>query len=94
MTFLPFVVVLAVLSVAVLGLIVYRRQLTAREDDTVHLHAGEEKAMADQEVLALRVAKVDRYGQILTAVVVIGAILLLAVYIYTTQIAITGVKTS
>ncbi len=92
MTYLPFIVILAILSVVILGLLAYRQHLTAREDDTVHLRDDEQGAAANQQVLALKVAKVDRLGQILTAIVVVGAIILIAVYVYTAQIADTGVR--
>ncbi len=92
MSFMPFVVVLAVLAIVVLALLAYRYKLTSWEDDTIHIHDGEEQIIAQQELLAQKVAKVDKAGKILTAVVVIGALVLAVVWVYVNQIADTSVK--
>ncbi len=92
MSFMPFVVILSVLAIVVLALLTYRSKLTAREDDTIHINEGEEQQLGCQEVLAEKVAKVDRVSKILAAVVVVGSIALLAAYIYINEFAYTGVK--
>jgi hypothetical protein len=92
MSFMPFVIVLSVLAVVVLALLVYRRQLTSWEDDTLHIGDGEVEIAHQQEILARKLARVDLLGKILTAIVVIGALVLGAIYVYINQIAIEGVK--
>ncbi len=92
MSYLPFAIVLAALGIVVLALIVYRGKLTAHEDDTIHIHDGEEPQLAAQTVLATRLEKVDKVGKILTAVVVIGAVALLAAWVYFEQIADSSVR--
>jgi len=89
---MPFVVVLIILASIVLALLFYRGKLTSHEDDTIHINEGEQGVVDHQEVLAEKVAKVDRVGKILTVVVIIGVIALLAAYIYVNQFAFTGVK--
>jgi len=92
MSYTPFVVILAVLAVIVVVLITYRSKLTAREDDTIHIHDGEESQMANQAALAAKVEKVDKLGKILTALLVVGAVALLAAWVYFEQIADSGVR--
>jgi hypothetical protein len=92
MSYMPFVIILAALGIVVLALIAYRSKLTAHEDDTIHIHDGEEGQMAAQAVLAKRVEKVDMVGKILTGVVVVGAAALLAAWVYFEQIADSSVR--
>jgi len=94
MNFTPYVVVLAVLTVAIMVLLAYRRKLTAWEDDTLHFHDGDEALTKEQALRAEQVAKVDLAGKILTAIVVVGALALGLAYTYITQFADSGVKMS
>ena len=92
MSFVPFVIVLSVLAVVVLALLAYRRKLTSWEDDTIHIGDGEVEITHQQELLAQKLARIDLVGKILTVIVVIGALVLGAIYVYINQIAIEGVK--
>ena len=75
-------VIWAVLFVVILVLLMYRRRLTIREDDTVHIMAGEEKISAEQARLARKLTLVDRWGKIFTAVLVLSALVVGAIYVY------------
>ena len=92
MSFMPFVVILIVLAIIVLALLVYRGKLTSHEDDAIHINESEQGVVGHQEMLAVKLAKLDRIGKILTALVIVGSIALLAAYIYINQFAFTGVK--
>ena len=82
MNILLHMIILAVLFVALLAFFYYRYKLTAWEDDSIHIHEGEENIVANQEMLARKMGKVDLIAKIFTAVVVIYAIVVGAVYSY------------
>ena len=85
MSLMPFVIILAAVFVGLLGLIFYRYVgLTSHEDDTIHVHDGEEGYIAVQEVLAKKVAATDYWTKVLTAVLVIGALILGVIHTYRT----------
>jgi hypothetical protein len=94
MNVVPYLVALSVLAVVVIVLLVYRRQLTSWEDDTIHVHDGEDSRVAEQEALVKKLNQVDRIGKVVTALLVIGALVLAVVYTYVNQIADQGVKMS
>ncbi len=89
MSFTPFIVILGVLVLVILGLLIYRRSLTAWEDDTIHVLNGEEKTVAEQEALARKVEVVDRWGKILTVIVVLGGLALAFAYVWVNFFATT-----
>ena len=74
-----------VLGVGVLGLAIYRKSITAKEQDWVHLRPSEEAMIAEQVDIAKRLKAIDRCGIWLTVVlalygVVIGSIFVLRVW--------------
>jgi predicted membrane protein len=80
---MPFAIVLAVIFVGLVVLLLYRNYgLTSHEDDTVHIHDGEEGFITVQEVLARKVAVTDRWAKILTVVLVTGAVILGVIHSY------------
>jgi hypothetical protein len=76
---LPYAIFWAVLALVVLFLIVYRKSVSSREDDSLHL-AG--SGAAEQSTLAHRLALIDRWGKSLTVVVALYGIGLAAIYLY------------
>lgn len=75
----------AALALCVVGLIAYRRTITAHEDDSVHLEHETAKT-TEQATLAKKVDSVDKWGKILTTVTVIYGVVLLAYWVYTTTV--------
>jgi len=76
---LPYALFWGVLALAVLCLIFYRRAVTSREDDSIHLEGG----MATEQIsLAHRLELIDRWGKALTVITVAFGLLLAAVYLY------------
>ena len=71
MTF--FLAIWVALALAVLGLIAYR--------DTLHLGASS-GAVAQQSTVAEKLEQVDKWGKLLTIIVVVYGILLVAIYFY------------
>ena len=76
---LPYAVFWGVLAIVVVFLIIYQKQVSSREDDSLHL-AG--SGPADQIALAHRLALIDRWGKTLTVVVAVYGVALAALYLY------------
>ena len=76
---LPFAVFWGVLALVVLALIIYRRSVTANEDDSIHLEGG---APSAQVALDHRIGSIDRWGKTMTAVTVVYGVILAAIYLY------------
>ena len=80
--FTPFTVLWALLAAVVLGLILYRKTVTAHEDETIHLGAGSENAPAQQTAIAHKIEVIDKWGKLLTALAVVYGLLLVCLYTY------------
>jgi hypothetical protein len=78
----PAVVIWVVLAIATLGLALYRKLISAREEDLIHLGPGEERAIPEQVALAGRLKAVDRWGKTLTVITVFIGLAIAAVYLY------------
>lgn len=78
----PAVVIWAILAIATLGLALYRKLISAREEDLIHLGPGEERQIPAQVALAERLKTVDRWGKMLTVVTVFVGLVMAAVYLY------------
>jgi len=73
-------VIWAVLATIVMALALWRKFATRDEDD--YLHVDDTRATAKQFSLAKTLDAVDKWGKVLTAIVVIYGIGLLAAYMY------------
>jgi len=78
----PAVVIWAVLAIATLGLALYRKLVSASEEDLVHLGPGEERAIPTQVALAAKLESVDRWGKILTVITITLGLVMAALYLY------------
>jgi len=76
---LPYAVFWAVLAIVVLFLIVYRKSVSSREDDSIHLEGG---IASEQVTLGHRLAMIDSWGKTLTVVTVVYGVALAALYLY------------
>ena len=76
---LPYAISWGGLAIVVLTLILYRRAITSREDDSIHLEGG---APAEQVALAHRLNVVDRWGKALTVLTVVFGLALAGIYMY------------
>ncbi len=77
-----FVIFWAVLGVATLALALYRKFVTMREDDYVHLSAGEERLIPQQVATFKKIGAIDRWGITMTIVTVVLGLALAALYLY------------
>jgi hypothetical protein len=81
----PFVIVWLVLALAVLVLLAWRKVVTNREDDTLHVaepDAVQEGVMQQQVGIAHKFEQIDKWGKILTTVGVAYGLILAGVYFY------------
>jgi hypothetical protein len=82
---MPYFVVWSVLAVIVLGMIVWRKMVANHEDETLHvLDAG---AASQQLNVAHKLEVIDKWGKILTAIAVVFGLILGAVYMYQSWVA-------
>ena len=81
--YVPFVALWAVLAVVVIGLIIYRRFVSAGEDDMIHVaDAGEATITAHQVAVSQKLDQIDKWGKMLTVITVAYGVILGAVYMY------------
>jgi hypothetical protein len=85
--YVPFIVLWAVLALAVIGLIVYRRIVSAGEDDMIHVSDAAGAVASQQVSVAQKLDQIDKWGKTLTVVVVVYGIILGAVYVYQSWVA-------
>ena len=77
-----FVIFWAILGIATLALALYRKFVTMREDDYVHLAAGEERLIPQQVATFKKIGAIDRWGITMTIVTVVLGLALAALYLY------------
>lgn len=77
-----FVIFWAILGVATLALALYRKFVSMREDDYVHLSAGEERLIPQQVATFKKIGAIDRWGITMTIVTVVLGLALAAFYLY------------
>lgn len=82
MNLFPFVVIWAVLFVAVIVLFFYRRSIARYEDDTLHVLDSDQQQVAEQVKIARKLEVVEKWGKILTIIVVVYGLVLLGLYGY------------
>lgn len=81
MNLLPFAVIWAGLVLAMIAMIVYRRRIARAEEPSLHvLQVG---ALSQQVSVGQKLEQIDRWGKLLTVVVVVYGLALVGVYMYT-----------
>lgn len=76
---MPYAAAWVVLALVVIGMAFYRRNIASHEDDMVHL-SGEAKVIAEQEVVAKKLDTIDKWGKVLTVLLVVSGIALASMY--------------
>lgn len=82
MNWTPYLIAWICLGVATLGLALYRKFLTMKEDDYIHPEPWRAGEVARQEVAAQKFHAIDRYGETLTVVTVATGLALAIAYLY------------
>jgi hypothetical protein len=70
------------LAVAVIGLIVYRRFVSASEDDMIHISDASGTVTSQQVTVAQKLDQIDKWGKMLTVVAVTYGVVLAGIYVY------------
>jgi hypothetical protein len=81
-TLYPYLAVWAVLVVILVVLYIYRRRIALKDDETLHVLDADVGMVAQQATVAKKLEVVDRWGKILTILVVLYSLALAALYIY------------
>ena len=76
------VAIWAILGVVTLGLALYRKILSMREDPYVHLDEGEQKLIPQQVAGFQKIGAVDRWGITLTIITAVFGLGLAGMYLY------------
>ena len=66
----------------VLALAIYRKVVAGHDDGLVHVADIEEKTIAQQQGIAQKLEVIDRWGKILTVIVVLAGLGLAGMYFY------------
>ncbi len=77
---LPYVLAWVVLAVIVIVLAFVRKNVSSQEDDTLHLGGGSEGVIERQKQIAKKLATLDLWGKILTALLAATGLVLLVLY--------------
>jgi len=72
----------AILGFATLALALYRKFVSMREDDYLHLSAGEERLIPQQVATFRKIGSIDKWGITITIVTVALGLALAALYLY------------
>jgi len=85
--FVPFVVLWALLALVVLALVVYRRFISADEDDMIHVSDASGSTAAHQVSVARKLEQIDKWGKMLTVTTVVYGLILGGIYVYQSWVA-------
>jgi hypothetical protein len=88
MNLIPFLLLWALLAVAVITLLIWRQLVSRNEDDTLHMLDGaSDQRTLQQSALAIKLEFIDKWGKILTIVAVGYGLILAGLYIYQVWVA-------
>lgn len=82
MNWTAYLIVWICLGVATLGLALYRKFLTIKEDDYIHVEDWKAGEVAKQEAAARRFHAIDRWGEALTILTTLAGLALAVGYVY------------
>jgi hypothetical protein len=78
---IPYLAIWSVFALAILVLLVVRKVVAAKEDDQLHVLHG---TTSQQSAVASKLDVIDRWGKILTVIVVVFGLVIGAVYVIST----------
>lgn len=82
---MPYFAVWVVLAAVVIVMILWRKAISSHEDDSLHVLDG--GAVATQANLNHKLDVIDKWGKILTAITVVLGLILGAIYMYQSWVA-------
>jgi hypothetical protein len=78
----PFVVIWAFLGATTLGLALYRKLLSLREDDYIHVADSQTKLVSEQFTLARKMDAIDKWGKSITVLTLVAGLAIAGAYLY------------
>jgi ABC-type iron transport system FetAB permease component len=86
---MPYFVLWVALAAVVIGMIIWRKTVSSHEDETLHvLDAG---ALNQQVSVGHKLETIDKWGKILTAIAVLFGLILGAIYMYQSWVAMSKI---
>lgn len=82
MSWMPLLLCWAILAITVIGLAFYRKFVARNEDDFLHVANANNEVLGNQTALAHRLESIDRWGKMLTVVLVVATVLLAGVFLF------------
>lgn len=79
---IPFAVTWAILALAIIALVVYRKMVGRSEDATLHVLDADVARVPHQVVVSHKLESIDRWGKALTIMLVLYGLLLATIYGY------------
>ncbi|MGH7870010.1 MAG: hypothetical protein ACREP9_20830 [Candidatus Dormibacteraceae bacterium] len=86
---MPYFVFWVVLAAIVIVMIVWRKAISSHEDDSLHVLDG--GAASQQLNVTHKLDVIDKWGKILTAVTVVFGLVLGAIYLYQSWVAMSKI---
>ncbi len=77
---IPYAIAWSVLAVIVLILALKRRNVSSHEDDSLHLSGGS-AAVTEQVSMAQKLEQIDKWGKVLTILLVVTGVVLAVMYL-------------
>ena len=91
--FVPFVILWILLALTVLALFIWRKSVSSKEDDNLHVLDGASTAKSSEQIaVAQKLDLIDKWGKIATVVAVIYGVILGGFYVYQSWIQNTNYK--
>ncbi len=83
MSFIPFIVLWCLLAVTIMALFVWRKMVASKEDDNLHVLDGASAVKSSEQVaVAQKLDLIDKWGKIVTVVVVVYGVILAGAYVW------------
>lgn len=82
MDWTPYVIAWMCLGVVTLGLALYRKFLSMKEDGYIHIEGWRAPQVAEQENMAQEMHTIDRVGEALSLLTVLAGVVLAFRYVY------------
>ncbi len=82
MNWMPYVIVWIAVGAGTLGLALYRKFLAMKEDDYIHIEAWRAPEVNAQQVMAKRMHAIDRWGETLSVLTLVGGLVLALAWLY------------
>jgi len=82
MNLIPYLAIWSFFAAIVAGLAIYRKMLSVREDDSIHVTEGSARLVTEQVLNTQRIEVIEKWGKSLTAVVFLAGMILAAIYFY------------